>query len=166
MTEKFKESIDKGNAFGAPLTDLSKAFDSIDHTLLSTKLSAFEVSPLSLKFIYSYLTNRTQRIKINEYFSDRTDAEFGVALGSISVQILFNINMIDLFYECEDSNVASYADDTTPYSCATDIPSVALELQASATKLFLWFKNNHLKANPGKSHILLSSKKPEIVSVD
>ena len=74
--------------------------------------------------------------------------------------------MIDLFYECEDSNVASYADDTTPYSCATDIPSVALELQASATKLFLWFKNNHLKANPGKSHILLSSKKPEIVSVD
>ena len=74
--------------------------------------------------------------------------------------------MIDLFYECEDSSVASYADDTAPYSCATDIRSVALELQASATKLFIWFKNNHLKANPGKSHILLSSKKPEIVSVD
>ena len=55
---------------------------------------------------------------------------------------------------------------SAPYSCATDIPSVALELQVSATKLFLWFKNNHLKANPGKSHILLSSKKPEIVSVD
>ena len=50
--------------------------------------------------------------------------------------------MIDLFYECEDSNVASYADDTTPYLCATDIPSVVLELQASATKLFRWFKNN------------------------
>ena len=61
--------------------------------------------------------------------------------------------------------MTSYAGDTAPYSCATDIPSVALELQASATKLFLWFKNNHLKANPGKSHILLSSKKPEIVSV-
>ena len=115
MTEKFKESIDKGNAFGALLTDLSKAFDSIDYTLLSTKLSAFEISPLSLKFIYSYLTNRTQRIKINEYFSDRTDTEFGVALGSISVRILFNINMIDLFYECEDSNATSYADDTTAY---------------------------------------------------
>ena len=72
--------------------------------------------------------------------------------------------MIDPFYECEDSNVASYADDTTPYSCATDIPSVAL--QTSATKLFCWFKNNHLKANPGKSHILLCFKKAEIVSVD
>ena len=74
--------------------------------------------------------------------------------------------MTDLFYKCEDSNVASYTDDTTPYSCATDIPSVGLELQASATKLFRWLKNNHLKVNPGKSHILLSSKKPEIVSVD
>ena len=74
--------------------------------------------------------------------------------------------MIDLFYKCQDCNVASYADDTTPYSCATDIPSVELELQASATKLFCWFKNSHLKANPAEYHILLSSKKPEILSVD
>ena len=130
------------------------------------KLSAFGVSPLSLKLPYCYLSNRTQRIKINENFSDRPDIEYGVPQGSILGPILFNINIIDLFYECEDSNVASYADDTTPYSCAIDIPSVALELQASATKLFRWFKNNHLKANPGKSHILLSSKEPEIVSVD
>ena len=71
--------------------------------------------------------------------------------------------MIDLFYECEYSIVASYANDTTPYSCATDIPSVAMELEVSVNKLFLWFKNNHLKANPGKYHILLSSKKPENV---
>ena len=71
--------------------------------------------------------------------------------------------MINLFYECEDSKVAGYADDTTPYPCATEILSVALELQVSATKLLCWFKNNHLKANPGKSHILLSSKRPDIV---
>ena len=97
-------------------------------------------------------------MKINGNFSDRTDIEFGVPQGSILGPILFNINMIDLFYECED--------DTTPYSCTTDIPSVALKLQASSSKLFCCFKNNHLKANPEKSHILLNSKKPEIVSVD
>ena len=58
----------------------------------------------------------------------------------VSGPILFNINMIDLFYEGKDSNVASYADDTTPYLCATDIPSgikleltIPLELKASAT---------------------------------
>ena len=83
MTEKFKESIDKDSAFGAPLTDLLKAFDCIDYTLFIAKLSAFGVSPLSLKLIYSYLSNQTQRIKINEKFSDRTDIGFGVPQGSI-----------------------------------------------------------------------------------
>ena len=166
MTEKFKESIHKCPAFGALLTDLLKTFDCIDHTLLIAKLSAFGVSPLSLTLLYSYLSNRTQRIKINGNFSDRTDIELGVPQGSILGPILFNIKMIDLFYECQDSSIENYADDTTPYSCATDMTSVAMELQAYATKLFLWFKKNHLKANPGKSHILLSSNKPEIVSVD
>ena len=61
MTEKFNESINKGNVFGALLTDLLKAFDCIDHTLLIAKLSAFGVSLLLLKLPYSYLSNRTQR---------------------------------------------------------------------------------------------------------
>ena len=60
----------------------------------------------------------------------------------------------------------AYADDTTLHSCPKNTPSVALELQVSTIKLFRWFKSNYLRANPGKSHILLSSKKPEIVSVD
>ena len=80
------------------------------------KLSAFGVPPLSLKLIYPYLSNRTKRIKINEDYSDRTDIEFGVPQGSILGSILFNINMTDLFCECEDSNVASYVHDTTPYT--------------------------------------------------
>ena len=58
--------------------------------------------------------------------------------------------MIDLFNECEDFNGARYDDDTTWYSCATDMPSVALELQIYAIKLFCWFKKSHLKGNPGK----------------
>ena len=37
--------------------------------------------------------------------------------------------MIDVFYECEENGIANYADDTTPYSCGTDIPTVISELQ-------------------------------------
>ena len=51
MTEKFKELINKGNTYGAHLTDLSKNVDFIDHTLLIAKLSAFGVSLLSLILI-------------------------------------------------------------------------------------------------------------------
>ena len=110
------------------------------------------------------------RVPLGSRFSDFSKvllgSQFGAAQSSALGPLLFNIDMINLFYEYEESNVASYADDTTLFSCATDIPSVALEVQASATKLFRWFKNNHLKANSGKSHILLSTNKLEIVSVD
>ena len=79
--------------------------------------------------------------------------------------------MTDLFCEYEDSNVASYAFGVKPYSCATDRLTIALELQVSTTKYFRWFKNNHLKANPGNPIVLitistLSTKKPEIISID
>ena len=57
MPEKFKKSIDKGNIFGALLTDLSKIFDCIDHTLLIIELFTFVISRISSKLIYIYLTN-------------------------------------------------------------------------------------------------------------
>ena len=57
MPEKFKKSIDKGNIFGALLTDLSKIFDCIDHTLLIIELFPFVISRISSKLIYIYLTN-------------------------------------------------------------------------------------------------------------
>ena len=71
--------------------------------------------------------------------------------------LLFNIDLIYLFLECEDDNITSYADDTTPYSCAQDISSVISELQRIAKKTFDWCRNNDMKANPGKCHVIFSS---------
>ena len=51
-------------------------------------------------------------------------------LGSILRPLLFNVDLIDLFYECEESNMACYADDTTPYSCARDTQTVISELES------------------------------------
>ena len=43
--------------------------------------------------------------------------------GSILGPLLFNIDLIDLFYECEESNIASYADDTTPIFLRQEHPN-------------------------------------------
>ena len=75
LTEKFKESIDKGNIFGALLTDLSKAFACIDHTLLIAKLCVLGISPLLLKLLYFY------RIKLSESES----------IKSLVIELIFNL---------------------------------------------------------------------------
>ena len=116
MLEKFKEAIDRGNQFGALLTDLSKAFDCINHKFLIAKLSEYGVSSPALNVLSSYLKHRTQRTKINDCFSTRSNIEYGVPQGSILGPLLFNINMIDLFYASKENDITNYADDKTPYS--------------------------------------------------
>ena len=111
------------------LANLSKAFDCTDHKLLIIKLLWHEVSPSDLNLIHSYLTNRTQRIKINNSLSRRSIIEYGVPQGSVLDPLLFNIDLIDLFYECKDSNIANYVDDTTPYVCGENTRAVLSELQ-------------------------------------
>ena len=147
MIEKFKEAIDRGNGFCALLTDLSKAFDCINHPLLIAKLYTYGVSPLSINIIFSYFSYQAHRTKINERFGERSGMEHVVPQGSILGSI-----------SIEESNIASYADDTTPQSCARDTQTVISELKSISNKLLHWFQYDHLKANPGKRHLLLSSK--------
>ena len=56
--------------------------------------------------------------------------------GLILGPLLFNINLIDLFYECGERDITSYVDDTTTYSCRTDTRSVIAELQIQLINLF------------------------------
>ena len=73
-----KESRDKGEKFGAFFTDLSKAFDCIDHNPLITKLSWYWVAPKSLNIIFSYLCNRTQDVRVNSSYSRKNNIKYGV----------------------------------------------------------------------------------------
>ena len=98
----------RGNEFGALLADLSKAFDFINHPLLLAKLYNYEVSPLSINMIFSIWAIE-HRTKINDCFSERSRIEHGVPQGSKLGPLLFNIDLIDLFYKCEENNFASHA---------------------------------------------------------
>ena len=63
-----------------------------------------------------HLSNRKQRVKLNETFSFWRDIENGVPQGSILGPLFFNRHLHDLFYFLEDLDIASYADDTTLYT--------------------------------------------------
>ena len=66
LIEKLKESVDRGGAFGALFTDLSKAFDCLPHELLIAKLEAYGFDEKAVTLIYNYLSNRKQRVKISD----------------------------------------------------------------------------------------------------
>ena len=63
--------------------DLSKAFDTLNHELLIAKLDAYGFSHDSLRLLYSYLSNRWQRTKINNTYSSWSEILLGVSQGSI-----------------------------------------------------------------------------------
>ena len=158
MIEKWRLSLDSGGHAGAFLTDLSKAFDCINHELLIAKLNAYGLDHGSLSFIHSYLSHRKQRTKVNSSYSDFAEIIFGVPQGSILGPLLFNIYICDLFFEDINLDVANYADDTTPYSSGSDFNTILNNLQKGVEKIFKWFLENRLKANADKCHLLLSSK--------
>ena len=65
MIEKARKILDKGQIFGALLTDLSKAFDCMTHDLLTARLHALYFDINALNLMFDYLTGRKQRVKIN-----------------------------------------------------------------------------------------------------
>ena len=156
LVEKCKHALDKRGKFGALLTDLSKAFDCLPHDLLIAKLNAYGIEKKSLSLIHSYLSNRKQRVKINSDYSPWGDVKCGVPQGSILGPLLFNVFICDLFMFMPNHTIANYADDNTPYSTGSNMNEVILDLQLSGNILFSWLKNNGMKANTDKSHLLLS----------
>ena len=75
---------------------------------------------------------------MNNSFSRQSNIKYGVPQASVLRQLLFNIDLIDLFYECKDSNITAYADDTTPHACGENIQAVISELQSLAFRLLKW----------------------------
>ena len=64
--------------------------------------------------------------------------------------------MRDLFFSLSD-DIANYADDNSPYATEIDIDAVISTLEEETNKLLQWLNLNYFKANPDKSHLLLSN---------
>ena len=149
------------------MTDLSKAFDCLIHDLLLAKLNAYGFDYMSIKLLYSYLTERFQRVRVNSNYISWSKILFGVPQGSILGPLLFNIYLSDLFLFFGNSYIVNYADDNSPFSCNADIDSGISKLTNDSKTLLEWFCNNSLKANPDKFHLILSnSDEDKLVKIE
>ena len=133
LLEKWKAAIDKGKVFGALLTDLSKAFDCLNHELLVAKLNAYEFTLPALKLVHDYLSSdRKQRTRVNNSYSTWFEILFGVPQGSILRPLLFNIFLADLSFILSETDIANYADDNAPYTSSNDISGLVKNLKEAS----------------------------------
>ena len=66
MCKEWRLSLDKGESVGSIAMDLTRAFDSVPHGLLIAKFHAYGASTTACKQLVSYLSNRFQRVKLND----------------------------------------------------------------------------------------------------
>ena len=111
------------------LTDLSKAYDCHPYDLLVAKLPAYGFGLFSLKMIYSYLTSRKQRVKINSTYSSWLDVKSGVPQGTVLGPLLFNIFVNDIVYAINASEICNFADDNTIHALSHNAESMIAKLE-------------------------------------
>ena len=109
--------------------------------------------------MYKYLFSSKQVVKINDSFSPWSEILFGVRQRLILRTLLLNTFICDIFCVIVNFEIPNYADDSIPFGAKLDGRSVVDELEISSSILFPCLKDNYMKTNIEKSHVLLSGKK-------
>ena len=109
--DKWTEHIDNGRQVDIIFLDFSKAFDTVPHRKLLSKLSAHGITGPLHRWLQDFLTARTQRVHVNGAFSSWKNVTSGVPQGSVLGPILFILYINDLPHEVTNE-VRLFADDT------------------------------------------------------
>lgn len=142
--------------------DLSKAFDSLNHSLLLAKLEKYGIRGVALSFFRSYLTSRQQYVSISTSSSDKLKVHTGVPQGSILGPLLFNMYINDIVNIASDANFYIYADDTTVFVSDVDIEKVIAKANTVLQAIHQWTKANYLVINTKKTKAVLYRPKNKL----
>ena len=137
---------------------LSKAYDCIPHDLLIAKLFAYGLNGNALKYIYAYLKNRKQCVRVNNVCSDFKDIILGFPQSSIVGPMLFNAIKNDFFFCIRKASVHNFSDDNTLSSFAKSVTLLVEILMAEPQNAIKWFSENKMMVNPDKFKSILFKK--------
>lgn len=155
ITEKIKESIDKGKYGCGIFIDLKKAFDTVNHEILLRKLEHYGIRGSVLDWFRSYLTDRKQYVFYNGVSSDIKDITCGVPQGSVLGPLLFLLYINDLPNISQKMTFFLFADDTNIYYESHDLNELEKTVNCELKKLSQWLNINRLALNVAKTNFVI-----------
>ena len=155
------ESCDKNAPSVVLLLDLSAAFDTVDHSkLLEILCRDIGVTGVALQWFKSFLTTRTQKVKIGDVFSEIVDLLFGVAQGSILGPRLFNIYIRSVYKRVEPTRfeIEGFADDhqlVKHFVLKLQCLALGEDIKDCLSTISTWMNEHFLCLNQSKMKILV-----------
>ena len=155
ITERIKESIDEGKFGCGIFIDLKKAFDTVNHKILLSKMEHYGIRGISLDWFQSYLAGRKQFVSVGGKNSELRDITCGVPQGSVLGPLLFLLYINDLPNVSEKLTFFLFADDTNIYFESKNLHDLENVINMELKHLSLWLKINRLALNISKTNFLI-----------
>ena len=148
------ESMEEGYQVHAIYTDFTKAFDRVSHNILISKLQTLGIQGNLLEWLSSYLTGRTQTVRVQGFLSKEIKVPSGVPQGSHLGPLLFNIYVNDIATCFVFSLFLMFADDLKLYIKIKNNED-CIKLQADLDRLSHWCDTNGMELNVKKCHLMV-----------
>lgn len=135
--------------------DLSKPFDTINHSMLLHKLTVYGIRGQALDWFKSYLGSRKQYVVYNNAKSQCKDLNCGVPQGSVlrPLLFLFFINDITL---CSNLKFILLVDDTNIFICGNNLQTLVNTMNTELVKVADWLNSKKLSLNVNKTQFMLT----------
>ena len=150
--ENIINTLEKGSYIAGLYLDLSKAFDTVYHEILLSKLEHYGIRGPPLKWFHSYLTNRTQYTLANGTKSDVRNINYGVPQGSVLGPFLFLLYTNDMPNCLRKSHKTRlFADDSNIFITSQSPYTLKNELKIAMGRILRWLEDNKLTVNLNKT---------------
>ena len=159
LSDRIRLNMDAGLYTGIVLIDLQKAFDTVDHQILTLKLNSLGLNRPAVSWFESYLSERQQFVDVQGTHSARGEVTCGVPQGSILGPLLFTIYVNDMS-TAVTCDLLLYADDSALVVTGKDPSQIENRLGHELQNISVWLEQNKLSLHLGKTEsILFGSKK-------